>query len=425
MNSNVIEILESRGFIESITSPELKKLVEKPLSFYIGFDPTAESLHLGNLMGIVAMTWFQKCGHKPYILVGGATGKIGDPSGKSQERPLLTRELLDHNVKSIKAQLGLFLDFDHPTAAPVMVNNDDWFSTISFTDFLRDVGKHFRIGTMLAKESVRARINSEEGMSYTEFSYQLLQAYDFYYLSQTEDVSLQMGGSDQWGNITAGIEFTRKVGQKTVYGLTFPLLTRSDGKKFGKSEGGAVWLSPSLFSPYKFYQYLYRIADEDVISLLKKLTFIDLEEINQYEDGIRSKQLPPNTAQKRLAEEVTRFVHGEEGLATALKVTAAALPGSTAVLDFHTLKEIKGDITSVSLSKEEILGKKITDALVIAQLATSKGEASRLVKNGGAYINNAKVAEIERTIELEDLIGGVFLLLSSGKKNRVLIECLK
>lgn len=425
MNSNVIEILESRGVIDNITSPELKKLVEKPVSFYIGFDPTAESLHLGNLMGIVAMTWFQKCGHKPYILVGGATGKIGDPSGKSQERPLLNREILDHNVKSIQAQLGLFLDFDHPTAAPVMVNNDDWFSKISFTDFLRDVGKHFRIGTMLAKESVRARINSEEGMSYTEFSYQLLQAYDFYYLSQTEDVSLQMGGSDQWGNITAGIEFTRKVGQKTVYGLTFPLLTRSDGKKFGKSEGGAVWLSPSLFSPYKFYQYLYRIADEDVISLLKKLTFIDLEEINQYEDGIRSQQLPPNTAQKRLAEEVTRFVHGEEGLATALKVTAAALPGSTALLDFHTLKEIKGDITSFSLTKKEILGKKITDALVVAQLATSKGEALRLVKNGGAYINNVKVAEIERPIVLEDFIGGVFLLLSSGKKNRVLIECLE
>lgn len=425
MNSNVIEILENRGFIESVTSPELKKLVENPLRFYIGFDPTAESLHLGNLMGIVAMMWFQKCGHKPYILVGGATGKIGDPSGKSQERPLLTREHLDHNVKSIKAQLGLFLDFSHPTAAPVMVNNDDWFSKISFTDFLRDVGKHFRIGTMLAKESVKARINSEEGMSYTEFSYQLLQAYDFYYLSQTEDVSLQMGGSDQWGNITAGIEFTRKVGQKTVYGLTFPLLTRSDGKKFGKSEGGAVWLSPSLFSPYKFYQYLYRIADEDVISLLKKLTFIDLEEINQYEEGIRSQKLPPNTAQKRLAEEVTRFVHGEEGLATALKVTAAALPGSTAVLDFDTLREIKGDITSVSVNKEDVVGKKITEALVLAQLAASKGEASRLIKNGGAYINNAKVLEPERAIEPQDLIGGVFLLLSSGKKNRVLIECMK
>jgi tyrosyl-tRNA synthetase len=425
MNSNVVEILENRGFIDSITSPDLKKLVENPLRFYIGFDPTAESLHLGNLMGIVAMTWFQKCGHKPYILVGGATGKIGDPSGKSQERPLLTRELLDHNVKSIKAQLGLFLDFDHPTAAPVMVNNDDWFSKISFTDFLRDVGKHFRIGSMLAKESVRARINSEEGMSYTEFSYQLLQAYDFYYLSQTEDVSLQMGGSDQWGNITAGIEFTRKVGQKTVYGLTFPLLTRSDGKKFGKSEGGAVWLSPNLFSPYKFYQYLYRVADEDVISLLKKLTFVDIEQINQYEQGILSKQLAPNTAQKRLAEEVTRFVHGEEGLATALKVTAAALPGSTASLDFDTLQEIKADIASVALSQEEILGKKITEALVVAQLASSKGEASRLIKNGGAYLNNAKVIEVERSIEHEDLIGGVFLLLSSGKKNRVLIECIK
>jgi tyrosyl-tRNA synthetase len=425
MHANVIEILEKRGFIENLTSPDLKKLVEKPLSFYIGFDPTAESLHLGNLMGIVAMTWFQRCGHKPYILVGGATGKIGDPSGKSQERPLLTREILDHNVSSIKAQLSLFLDFEHPTAAAKMVNNDDWFSKISFTDFLRDVGKHFRIGTMLAKESVRARINSEEGMSYTEFSYQLLQAYDFYYLSQTEDVLLQMGGSDQWGNITAGIEFTRKVGQKTVFGLTFPLLTRSDGKKFGKSEGGAVWLSASLFSPYKFYQYLYRIADEDVISLLKKLTFVDLEQIHEYEMGIANKTLAPNTAQKCLAEEVTRFVHGEQGLAIALKVTAAALPGSTAVLDFDTLKEIKGDISSVALPKDEILGKKLTEALVAANLAASKGEASRLIKNGGAYVNNIKILESERCIDSDDLIGGVFLLLSSGRKNRVLLECLK
>lgn len=425
MNPNVIEILEKRGFIESLTSPDLKKLVEKPLRFYIGFDPTAESLHLGNLMGIVAMTWFQRCGHKPYILVGGATGKIGDPSGKSQERPLLTKELLDHNVQSIRAQLGMFLDFDHPTAAPVLVNNDDWFSKISFTDFLRDVGKHFRIGTMLGKESVKARINSEEGMSYTEFSYQLLQAYDFYYLTQTEDVTLQMGGSDQWGNITAGIEFTRKVGQKTVYGLTFPLLTRSDGKKFGKSEGGAVWLSPTLFSPYKFYQYLYRIADEDVISLLKRLTFVPLEQINQYEEGIRNQTLAPNVAQKCLAEEVTRFVHGEEGLAIALKVTAAALPGSTAVLDSKILEEIKADLPSVSLNLQEILGKKLIEALVIANLAASKGEATRLVKNGGAYLNNSKIVDADRVIDPEDLIGGVFVLLSSGKKNRVLIECLK
>jgi tyrosyl-tRNA synthetase len=424
MRQNVIEILENRGFIDNLTSPELKKIVEKPVKFYIGFDPTAQSLHLGNLMGIVAMRWLQMCGHKPYILVGGATGKIGDPSGKSQERPLLTRETLEHNVKSIKDQLALFLDFDHSSAGAVMVNNDDWFSKIYFTDFLRDVGKHFRIGSMLAKESVRARINSEEGMSYTEFSYQLLQAYDFYHLCQTEDVTLQLGGSDQWGNITAGIEFVRKVLQKSVYGLTFPLLTRSDGKKFGKSEGGAVWLSPHMFSPYKFYQYLYRIADEDVISLLKKLTFVDLEEIAAYEQGIADKTLSPNTAQKRLAEEVTLFVHGKQGLATALKVTAAALPGSTAVLDYDTLLEIKGDISSISLTKEDILGKKITEALVAAQLATSKGEASRLIKNGGAYLNNIKVTEIERNIDSQDLIGGVFLVLSSGKKNRVLIECL-
>lgn len=422
MNKNIIEILQARGFVDDITSPDLKTLVQNPIKYYIGFDPTADSLHLGNLVGIVALTWFQRFGHTPYILVGGATGKIGDPSGKSTERPLMTAETLQHNVLSIRKQLERFLDFSHPTAKPVMVNNDTWFSKMSFTDFLRDVGKHFRIGTMLGKESVRARIQSEEGMSYTEFSYQLLQAYDFYYLNHHHDVVLQMGGSDQWGNITAGIEFTRKLTQKPVYGLTFPLLTRSDGKKFGKSEGGAVWLSSELYSPYKFYQYLYRVADEDVIKLLKMLTFVDIKEIQEMEAN--QGNLPPNTLQKKLAEEVTRFVHGEEGLQIALKVTQAALPGSQATLDVDILREIKGDLPSADLTKQEVLSKKYSEVLVAAKLSSSKSEAVRLIKNGGAYLNNRKIEDTDYIIQPQDLIGNEFLLLSVGKKTRLLLQVL-
>lgn len=424
MSKNVIEVLQERGFIDAMTSQDLIAVVNHPIRYYIGFDPTADSLHLGNLVGIVALTWFQRFGHTPYILVGGATGKIGDPSGKSTERPLMTQETLENNVASIKRQLERFLDFSHPIATPVMVNNDTWFSKISFTDFLRDVGKHFRIGAMLGKESVRARIQSEEGMSYTEFSYQLLQAYDFYYLNHHHNVVLQFGGSDQWGNITAGIEFTRKVAQKTLYGLTFPLLTRSDGKKFGKSEGGAVWLSAELYSPYKFYQYLYRVADEDVMTLLRMLTFVEMKEIREMEQALRDKTLSPNVAQRRLAEEVTRFVHGEEGLQIALKVTQAVLPGSQALLDTEVLREIKGDLPSAELARQEVLSKKYVEILVLARLSSSKSEAVKLIKNGGAYLNNRKIEDINYTIQSQDLIGNEFLLLSVGKKTRLVLQVL-
>jgi tyrosyl-tRNA synthetase len=424
MKKNIIEVLQERGFIDAITSPDLATVVNKPIKYYIGFDPTADSLHLGNLVGIIALTWFQRFGHTPYILVGGATGKIGDPSGKSTERPLVTQERLTHNVASIRNQLERFLDFSHPTAQPVLVNNDTWFSRISFIDFLRDVGKHFRIGVMLGKESVRSRMQSEEGMSYTEFSYQLVQAYDFYYLNHHHDVVLQFGGSDQWGNITAGIEFTRKVTQKHLYGLTFPLLTSSDGKKFGKSEGGAVWLSAELYSPYKFYQYLYRVVDEDVMTLLRMLTFIDIDEIRDMERALQAKTLPAHAAQKRLAEEVTRFVHGEEGLKIALKVTQAALPGSQALLDKETLKEIKGDLPSADLTRDEVLGKKYVEILVQTKLLTSKSEAVRLIKNGGAYLNNRKIEDADYIIQSQDLIGNEFVLLSMGKKTRLLLQVL-
>jgi tyrosyl-tRNA synthetase len=413
---NVIEFLEKRGFVDNITSDELKALAKKPFKAYIGFDPTADSLHLGNLVGIVALAWIEKFGHTPVALLGGATGKIGDPSGKSQERPLLTKETLSNNVKGIRSQLERCLK------SPVILNNDDWLGSFSFIDFLRDVGKHFRIGPMMGKESVRSRLESEEGMSFTEFSYQLLQGYDFYHLYTKEGTAVQMGGSDQWGNITAGIEFTRKLTGKSIFGMTFPLLTRSDGAKFGKSVEGAIWLDPQKTSPYQFYQYLIGVADSDVAQLLRMLTFIDLEEVEEYERAIKSGDFTPNAAQKRLAEEVTRFVHGEEGLQIALKVTEAAKPGSKATLDFEVLDEIAKDMPSVTMKLSDVVDQKFSDVAASCKLTSSKSESVRLIKNGGAYLNNEKIEDLVFLITPKHIIGEKYLLLGSGKKKKILIK---
>jgi tyrosyl-tRNA synthetase len=422
MADTVIDCLLERGFIDAITSEELKKRVEKPLKVYVGFDPTADSLHLGSLVGIVALKWFQKFGHTPVVILGGATGRIGDPSGKDKERPLLTTEQIGHNIAAIAKHFEAILDFSDPSNKPLLLNNAAWFSTYNFIEFLRDVGKHFRMGPMLAKESVRARLQSEEGMSFTEFSYQLIQAYDFYHLVESFDVSMQMGGSDQWGNITAGIELIRKLSQKQAYGLTFPLLTRSDGKKFGKSEEGAIWLSSEKCSPYQFYQYLYRVSDIDVIKLMRMLTFIDMEEIRGIEEQMTHANYEPNSAQRRLAEEVTLLVHGQEGLETARRVTQAAAPGTKTVLDPEALQEIAKDMPHVLLNASDVMASKYVDLLVAAGLATSKGEASRLIMNGGAYLNNERVSDVSLLIDRDLVIGGRYLLLGSGKKKKILVE---
>lgn len=413
---NVIEFLENRGFVDNVTSDELKKVAETPFKAYIGFDPTADSLHLGNLVGIVALAWLEKFGHTAVALLGGATGKIGDPSGKSQERPLLSKEDLAKNVEGIRKQ------FERCLKSPVVLNNDDWLGSFSLIDFLRDVGKHFRVGPMMGKESVRSRFESEEGISFTEFSYQLLQGYDFYHLSEKEGIIAQFGGSDQWGNITAGIEFTRKITGKPIYGLTFPLLTRSDGAKFGKSEEGAIWLDPNKTSPYQFYQYLVRVADADVVQLLRMLTFIEIKEIEEYAAAIESGNFTPNAAQKRLAEEVTRFVHGEEGLQTALKVTEAAAPGSKATLDPEVLEEIAKDMPSTAMQLSDVVDQKYADVAAKSGLSSSKGEAVRLIKNGGAYLNNEKVEDQTLLIESKHVIGGKYLLFGAGKKKKILIK---
>ncbi len=414
---NVVDVLIERGFVDQMTHEELRDRLERPIRVYVGFDPTADSLHLGNLVPIMGLAWFQKFGHTPVAILGGATGLIGDPSGKSIERNLLDEKTLAHNVRCLEAFFKKILHFpDGPK--PVILNNNSWLGAFSLIDFLRDVGKHFRIGPMMAKEMVRTRLQSEEGMSFTEFSYQLLQGYDFYYLCKEHGVTLQMGASDQWGNITAGTEFNRKLGGETLYGLTFPLLTRSDGKKFGKTEEGAIWLSAEKLSPYQFYQYLIRVPDADVVKLLKMLTFLSMDEIGIIEKGMDV----PNSAQKRLAEEVTRFVHGEEGLAIALKVTEGMAPGSEATLSGEMLKELADDMPSMELSMEEVVGQKFVDVALKAGLISSKSEGAKLIKNGGAYLNNERIADPAFCISSSDVIDRSFLLLSSGKKKRFLIK---
>lgn len=415
---NVIDLLEKRGFIDTLSDPEFKNVVNKPINIYCGFDPTGDSLHVGHLIPMIGLKWFQKFGHKPYAIVGGATGMIGDPSGKSKERNLLTAEQIDKNTKGIEKNLRQILSFSGDNSA-ILLNNYDWIGKFNFIEFLREVGKHFRLSTMLSKESVKMRLESEEGMSFTEFCYQVLQGFDFLYLYKHHNVIAQMGGSDQWGNITAGCELTRRVEGHPVFALTFPLLTRSDGKKFGKTEEGAVWLSKEKTTPYEFYQYFYRIPDADVIKMMKLLTLMDLSEIKKYEPLIAEQ---PNVAQKRLAEEVTKLVHGQEALDLALQATQVAKPGMNAVLEASSLIALKGEVPFYQVSPSQFFHRKLMDLIVELKIQESKGEFKRLVKNGGLYLNNQKVLDENQMIEKESCIEGRLILVSLGKKQRVVIE---
>jgi tyrosyl-tRNA synthetase len=417
---NIIETLQERGFIEALTSAEIKEIVNKPIKVYAGFDPTADSLHLGNLVGIMALAWFQRFGHQPVAIVGGATGMIGDPSGKSVERNLLDAHTLTKNVAGIKTSLEAVLKQE-----TVILNNFEWYKNVHFIDFLRDVGKHFRLGTMLGKEMVRTRLNSDEGLSFTEFSYQLLQAYDFLHLYDTHGVICQLGGSDQWGNITAGTELIRRLRGVTAHGITWPLLTRSDGKKFGKSEEGTIWLNADKLSHYEFYQYLVRVPDSDVIKLLKVLTFLDLKEIRDIEEEMKKSTYVANSAQKRFAAEVTRIVHGEEGLKMAEKLTQAMQPGSKMALDAQTFQALSEEAAHTELAEGDVIGKRLLDLLVATSLVGSKGEGRRLIANGGIYLNNEKITDEQMTLEFSHLVETHFLLLSVGKKKKLVVKVKK
>lgn len=414
---NLIYTLEERGFIDAMTSHELYELAGQPLTVYTGFDPTSDSLHLGNLIPIMGLAWFQRFGHTPIALVGGATGMIGDPAGKSEERNLLDQETLKGNLEGIKRSLETVLK-----NGVAVLDNFSWFEGIGYIDFLRDIGKHFRLGTMLAKESVKTRLESLEGISYTEFSYQLLQAYDFLYLFQNHNVTLQLGGSDQWGNITAGTELIRRVTGGSAHGMTWPLLTRSDGKKFGKSESGAIWLNPDRLSSYDFYQYLFQIPDADVPKMLCMLTFLDMEEICEIKASMQRKDYIPNTAQKRLAEEVTRIVHGEEGLNEAIRVTESAKPGSHTALDKATLEALVKDLPSKTLSLSDVVGVRFIDLIVACDLLNSRGEARRMILGGGVYLNNEKIQDEQLLISEKHLIEKQFLLLGIGKKKKLVVR---
>ena len=422
----IIEHLQKRGLLEATTSYKLINLLQKPTKVYLGFDPTADSLHIGNLVGIIVLRWFQKFGHIPVVVLGGATARIGDPSGKSTERPLLDAQTIATNMNSIIKNFEQVLDFSNSSTRPLIFNNDQWFKEYASINFLRDVGKYFRLGPMLAKDSIKTRLVSKEGISFTEFSYQLLQAYDFYRLYTDHNVQVQLGGSDQWGNITAGIDFIRKKISAQVFGYTFPLLTRNDGRKFGKTEQGTIWLSKDKCSAYQFYQYFYRIQDTEVIHVMRMLTVMELEEIAQYEQVIKSSEYVPNTAQKRLAEEMTRLVHGNSGLQIAQKVTQCLAPGGKAILEFDVLKEISANDMPIEYVKQsELIGQKYIDVSVKVGLVSSKSEAIRLISNNGAYLNNQKIHDINFLIEPGMAIEDRFLVFGSGKRKKILVSIKK
>lgn len=420
---NFYQELEDRGLIADVSNPELKGLLNtKKISFYIGYDPTAKSLQIGNLFAIITMKRFQNAGHKPYVLLGGATGMIGDPSGKSTERVLLTEEVIKENIEAQKKQFQKILKFDGENPA-IMVNNYDWMGKFTFLEFLRDVGKKFRISEMIAKESVKKRLESEVGLSFTEFCYQMLQAYDFRHLSLNHDIILQMGGGDQWGNITAGIDYTRKMDGRQVYGLVIPLVTDSNGNKFGKSEGGtAIYLDPEMTSPYQMYQYLLNSEDASVVKYLKYFTFLSLDEIAALEaKTVNEPHL--REAQKVLASEVVKLVHGEEGLNAALNATKIFFGEKITNLKDKDLTAIFKDVPSVELPRAELqAGIPLLDLLAKTPLFPSKSEARRSVEQKGVYLNNDTMPEMTTAINESHLASETCMVIRKGKKNYCVIK---
>lgn len=421
---NFIEEVTWRGMLHDVMPGTEEHLLEQMRAAYVGIDPTADSLHIGHLVSVMLLKHFQLAGHKPFALIGGATGMVGDPSGKSNERNLLDEETLRHNQNAIKAQLERFLDFNSGAEnAAVLVNNYDWMKEFSFLDFIRNVGKHITVNYMMAKDSVKKRLNGEfqEGMSFTEFSYQLLQGYDFLHLYKDKSVSLQMGGSDQWGNITTGTELIRRTLGEKAYALTCPLITKADGTKFGKSEGGNIWLSADYTSPYKFYQYWVNVSDVDAEKYIKIFTFISREEI---EALIAEHSQAPHlrVLQKRLAAEVTTMVHSIEDLDNAMKASGILFGNSTSAdlkqLDAKTFLEVFDGVPQAEINKADVeTGLNIVDALAgKSGFLPSNGEARRSLQANSISVNREKVAE-EYVITQTDLINNQFVLLQKGKKN--------
>jgi tyrosyl-tRNA synthetase len=421
----LLEDLQWRGLLADCTDLDAlsKRLGEGPLALYCGFDPTGDSLHVGHLMGQLTLRRFQLAGHHPIALAGGATGMIGDPSGKSAERNLLTREQLAYNVSCIKDQLARLLDFNAAANPARLVDNADWTAPLSYLDFLRDVGKFFSLNVMLSKESVKARMGSDSGISYTEFSYQLLQAYDFYHLRKTYDCELQIGGSDQWGNITAGTEFIRKRLGVAAWGWTFPLITKADGTKFGKTEGGAVWLDPKKTSPYKFYQFFVNTEDAKVSEYLRKFTFLARAEIEELE-AKHAANPGAREAHKALAREVTRLVHGQAALDAALKASEILFGAEIGDTAEETFRDVVGEVPTRDFDRSKLdgAGAPIIDLLLASGLAPSKGQARKDIDGGGIYLNNIRVADHARAVGTNDLLFGKYLLLRKGKRTYAVLN---
>jgi tyrosyl-tRNA synthetase len=416
--STLLDELKPRGLIHDQTPGLEARLAQGPLTGYVGFDPTADSLHVGHLLAAMSLAWLQRRGGTPIIVVGGGTGMVGDPSGKRTERPVLSVEEIDRNVAAIRKQLERFVSFDGANAARVR-NNADWLRPMGLMEFLRDVGKHFTVNYMLAKDSVKGRM--ETGISYTEFTYMLIQAFDFWHLWKTERCELQMGGSDQWGNITAGAELVSRKEGASAHGLTFPLLTTASGQKFGKTEGGAVWLDPARTSPYQFFQFWVNTDDRDVERLLKFFTFFPLDEIaSLMAEQARDPGRRP--AQRRLAEEMTARVHGKDVAASVVEATRV-LFGGTEIRSVAAgvLGVLAGEVPSVKLGRAELEGLAAPDALVKVGLATSKSDARRGIAGKGFSVNGETIAAPERTLGAADLLHGKYVMLQKGKRNHAMI----
>ena len=425
---NFVEELKWRGMIHDIMPGTEEELMKGPAAAYVGIDPTGDSLHIGHLVSVMILKHFQACGHKPYALVGGATGMIGDPSMKSQERNLLDEKTLNHNVECIKKQLGQFLDFesDAPNRAE-LVNNYDWMKDYTFIDFTRDIGKLITVNYMMSKDSVKKRLSrdSSEGMSFTEFTYQLLQGYDFLYLYQNKGVKLQLGGADQWGNITTGTELIRRTCGGEAFALTCPLITKADGGKFGKTEKGNIWLDPERTSPYQFYQFWLNVSDDDAARYIKIFTMLDRETIENAIAG--HVQCPERRElQKLLAKEVTIMVHGEQGYDTALKATAMLFGRATReelrTLDEKTFLEVFDGVPSFDLDRS-LLPVGILDALAVhTSIFPSKGEARKMIQQNGLSLNKEKMNDISYSLSEADVIDGKYILVQKGKKDYYIIK---
>jgi len=421
---SILDELNWRGLVADCTdTAELTKKLAAPTTLYCGFDPTADSLHVGNLVPLLALRRFQLLGHHPIALAGGATGSIGDPSGKTAERQLLTKELLDHNIASVKVQLAKLLDFETKQNPARLLDNATWTAPVSFLDFLRDIGKHFTVNQMVAKESVRARMEDREvGISYTEFSYMLLQAFDFMVLRRDYQCELQIGGSDQWGNITAGLELTRKKLGEHVFGLTLPLITNADGSKFGKSVSGAIWLDPKRTSVYKFYQFWINTDDRDVIRYLKYFTFLSREEIEALEKQ-HAENPGARGAHKALAKATTDLIHSPSATAEAIRASEILFGGNLDGIAETTFNEIVGEVPTKEIERAKLdgAGMPLGELLVHAGLCPSKGQARKDTEGGGVNLNNVREANPARAVTTTDLLFGKHLLLRKGKKNYVVV----